>query len=691
MTLEGQVVRTQAEWGQLRVLAVDGAPAQFDARVWPGLGAAAGQRIAVRARLKPVPMSFGSSAERQAVIFSGSVKPDSVVLMSEVSALDRWLDSQHVRLRKMALRLAPSEAAAHVFLALAAGERAEVGEALELDFARSGLAHVLSVSGLHVAALGLFALWVLRWAFVLLPWRRLRRVDARALALWPALLLVWAYVEFTGAQAPAVRSAVMTSLLLLGAGVQRHSDPINALAVAAAVLVTIEPAAPFDLSTQLSLLSALGLMVLRPKLRALLPVRTPDFSQSGWRLRVQTVGEAGLQALCASVAVMTLTTPVLAASFERVGLAGLVSNVVCMPLNAGASIFAAAGAATSVAMPALAPPVVWLGVYCCELLTLAARGFSALPFAAFEVAAPAGWLVGLWVAAALGFALSKGLGRWWGAAVPVCAAWLFVGPQWSPHAPVEVTFLSVGHGDAIVVRAGSEAALIDGGGVPDGADVGQRVVLPFLRAQGIRRLRVAALSHPHPDHALGLTSALRVVPTDELWLPAGIGDGVLVKDLRGAAGSRAVERELEVGAPVRQLGEATFQVLGPPVDRVLLESENDRSLVLLLRHGAVSFLLTGDLEEAGEERIEAGPVTVMKAPHHGSRTSSTPGLLGMARPQHVVFCVGAHNRFGFPHREVVERYEALGARCYRTDRDGAVTFRSDGREVSVVTAKGGQR
>jgi competence protein ComEC len=107
--------------------------------------------------------------------------------------------------------------------------------------------------------------------------------------------------------------------------------------------------------------------------------------------------------------------------------------------------------------------------------------------------------------------------------------------------------------------------------------------------------------------------------------------------------------------------------------------------VVLVRHGDVTVLLTGDVEEAGEAALaeHLGPVTVLKAAHHGSRTSSTEPLLARARPRHVVFCVGRRNRYGFPHPEVVERYQALGSECHRTDLDGAVTVESDGKDVRL--------
>jgi len=176
------------------------------------------------------------------------------------------------------------------------------------------------------------------------------------------------------------------------------------------------------------------------------------------------------------------------------------------------------------------------------------------------------------------------------------------------------------------------------------------------------------------------------VPTKRLWLPAGSTEGPLSRKLIAAAGKAQVE-EVQVGRPSFTLGEATLEVLGPPLpeDRELIEGVNDRSVVVLVRHGDVTVLLTGDVEEAGEALLldRVGPVTVLKAAHHGSRTSSTEPFLEKTRPRYVVFCVGRRNRFGFPHPEVVERYRALGSECFRTDEDGAVTLESDGRDVRL--------
>jgi competence protein ComEC len=196
------------------------------------------------------------------------------------------------------------------------------------------------------------------------------------------------------------------------------------------------------------------------------------------------------------------------------------------------------------------------------------------------------------------------------------------------------------------------------------------------------------LSHPHPDHALGLASALTQVPTERLWLPAGDGDGPLTRQVVAAAREAQVE-QVQAGHPSLRLGEATLEVLGPPgpEELELLEGVNDRSVALLVRHGDVTLLLAGDVEEDGEAALvdRLGPVTVMKAPHHGSRTSSTEALLKRTRPRHVVFCVGRRNRYGFPHPEVEARYRAGGSECWRTDLDGAITVESDGKDVRLVS------
>ncbi|MCA3016436.1 MAG: ComEC/Rec2 family competence protein, partial [Myxococcaceae bacterium] len=422
-----------------------------------------------------------------------------------------------------------------------------------------------------------------------------------------------------------------------------------------------------------------------PGLRALVPVAVPSPARaSGLRLRLWRWGEAALTTALASVAVTLVSAPLVASSFQRLGVAGLVSNVVAMPVSGALTLLAASSAAAFVVSPALAAPLVWAGTRLSAVLLSLAEAFAALPFATWDVPAPSAWLSALWWAGLLGFVLLRGRWRLAVVATPL-AALLHLGlPAPGAEGAVEVTFLAVGHGDATVVSHRGRHVLIDGGGVPNGADTGARFVLPFLRQRRISSLELAVLSHAHPDHALGLISTLEKVPTKRLWLSPS-PPGPLTTDLIAAAEGADVEL-IERGHEGLRLGALTLEVLGPPVDRANLTDENDRSIVLKLTHGRVSFLLTGDIEAPAEEALgDVGEVTVVKAPHHGSDTSSTPMLVETTRPRFVVFCVGRGNRFRFPREDVVERWERAGARCYRTDRDGAVTFRSDGQDVTVET------
>jgi competence protein ComEC len=679
---------------RVAVSRVDGAPARLRAtlRSEDARPLVPGQRILVEARLKPVvgaanPGEFSRAAwaVRRGQPVAGGFDARRLVVLSSPPAWRAWLAREHASLQARALAMTGDAEAASLFLTLAAGQRAELSDELEEAFSKSGLAHILSVSGLHVAVLAMTAFAALRWLLSRTMTSRTRRRDPRAWAGPLSVPLIWAYVLFTGLQAPAIRSAVMCSLLLISHAVRRRRDPLNALAAAGLVMTLCDPATPFELSVQLSFVAVLALILLAPLVRAAVPIPPPSPArQAGWTLRLARWREAVVQTFTASVAVTLATAPLVLVAFQQVSLAGLVSNVVTLPLSGLLTVLAAGGAALHVAAPALATPVLWAGLELSHLFVEIAHAFAALPGSSVSLPAPEPAVMAAWWAGLGALVFLRGRWRALALVAPAAAALHVLLPVIESDATVDVTFLAVGHGDAIVITSRGEAALIDGGGVPNGSDTGRRFVLPFLRQKRVSRLSLAALSHAHPDHALGLISTLEEVPADRLWLPADVGRGPLVQPLLDAAGVGLVE-EVEAGDGPFWLGDARIDVLAPPKDRRALESENDRSMVLLVRHGQVTFLLTGDVEAAAEALLAPGAVTVMKAPHHGSDTSSTPGLVAKARPRFVVFCVGRQNRFGFPRDEVVARYLGAGARCLRTDVDGAITFHSDGKDVEVET------
>ncbi|MCI0672548.1 MAG: ComEC family competence protein, partial [Myxococcaceae bacterium] len=354
-----------------------------------------GQRVQVRARLRrleapanPGQPDIAARLRREGVSHSGGFEARALVVLSPEPGWRVWLRRTHAALAERTRALSPSPEAASLFLTLAAGQRAGLGEELEELFSASGLAHVLSVSGLHVAALALVLLRALRALLVRVPGLPRAR-DVRRMAAPLAVPCVWAYVAFTGWQPPAVRSAVMASAVLAGLMLWRRADGLNALALAALVLLCVDPASLVDLSMQLSFLAVLSLLVLTPALRAAVPLGRPSFEGVGpWGVRALRLGETSLQTLCASVAVTLAGAPLIASTFGRLSLAGLVSNIVCLPLCGLLTLLAAGGAALFVVTPLLALPVLWLGTVCSQVLLWLAGLFAALPLATLDVPPP---------------------------------------------------------------------------------------------------------------------------------------------------------------------------------------------------------------------------------------------------------------------------------------------------------------
>jgi competence protein ComEC len=295
-----------------------------------------------------------------------------------------------------------------------------------------------------------------------------------------------------------------------------------------------------------------------------------------------------------------------------------------------------------------------------------------------------------WLGLAGAFAL-RGRGRRVACALLAVAGMAAAGPLRALAAArrglLEVVFLSVGQGDATFLRLPDGAALlVDGGGDPRGRrDPGRRDVLPFLRDAGVRRLWLAAYSHPHADHLLGLASAVAELPAERV-LGNGRSGG---EEMAAALARLPPATPLRRGEALERAGVRLASLAPPPGSEAW--SENDASLVLRVEHGKVAILLAGDVEEEGEEALLASgarlEADVVKVPHHGSRTSSGERLVAATRPRFAVISVGRRNPFGFPAREVEERWRAAGAQVLRTD-GGAVRFLSDGERIWRAPAEG---
>lgn len=532
-----------------------------------------------------------------------------------------------------------------ILVALAIGDQRAIDGGLWTVFNKTGVTHLLSVSGLHVTLVaGLFgaavgSLWrrvpalVLRW-----PAQKAGLLAAGAMALCYSLL--------AGFGVPAQRTLYMLWVALAALLAARNVAADRVWALALGVVLVFDPWSVLAPGFWLSFL-AVG---------ALLYIGKAQRETGGWRRQLRAFGAV-------QWAATLVTLPVLLFVFQQFSLVSPLANALAVPL--------VSFVVTPLAL--LGAVIPWDGVLIAAhwLLDLLMRFlFWCADWPLWQAAPPPVWsllpaLVGVVLALAPSGVPVKGLG--FALLLPL----LFWPGEGVPFGEARIDVLDVGQGQAVVVRTANRVLVYDPGPrySPD-ADAGQRVLLPFLRAQGVDRIDRLIVSHADADHAGGLAALQSVLPVgDLLSSEAGIGRACLA------------------GEGWRWDG-VEFALLHPAVDDADL-GKNDRSCVLSVRSSGQRVLLVGDIEAAAEARLAARgddlKADLLLVPHHGARTSSSVPFVLAVDPAHAVFSVGYRNRFGHPHPGVVDRYEAVGARLWRTDRDGALqlAMRPDGLQVAA--------
>lgn len=694
----------------LEVERVDGAPAAGQLALaviagWPDFGP--GERVSFRARLREVRGTRNPGLpDPELPLRAAGI--DVVGGVGHAEDLTRLAEPPAGGLRRAAFRArralraaidATVPGAPGAFLRTAVlGDRRGVGEDVEEGFTHAGATHVLSVSGLHLAAVVAVVFLLVRAGVGLVPSAALY-VDPRVVAAAASLPAILFFTLLTGEAVATGRSAVMLAVGMGAILVGRGVSAAPAIAAAAAAILLVGPLRLFDPSLQLSVASVAGLALLARRLGP----------PGGPRAGVFARGLAWLWRFgAATFAATAFTAPLVAHHFGEIAPAAPLGNLALVPLvELGVVPLGLFGATfVAVGVPFGDVPLALAGVAARAALAVA-RTFRAhaplvtcrLPNSFETVALMAAAAGGLWALRAA--APSRRRVAAAAAVAALVAAGSLLTRDWLRRhdEDLRVTFLDVGQGDAAVIEApGGAVAVIDGGGAFDESfDPGERIVEPFLRARGIGRVDLVALSHPHPDHLNGLRRVVERFPVGAFWSSGDDGRNPEYGRLLELARSRGVRAPTPEG---RALGGATLQPLGPFVARggrdVIAPPEgltvNDASLVLRLAFAGRAVLFPGDLEADGEGELvgrrDVGQdvhADVLKVPHHGSRTSSSDELVRAVSPSLAVMSLGWRNRFRFPAPEVLARYAALGVRVLRTDLDGAVTvtIAPDGRVAST--------
>jgi competence protein ComEC len=532
----------------------------------------------------------------------------------------------------------------------------------------SGVFHLLAISGANIGMLALISLLACRWL----------HLSLRARYAVTALLLVL-FLVLSGFDIAAER-AVLMALLLFAARVWFMDVELsNIISFAGLLLLAFNPAQFLDpgfiLTFALTAALLLGRRILLPLLR-----RLP-----------RSLSEL----LAANFSTALLALPLSLYFFQRYAFSGFLTGILLAPL-AGAITVCGALLLLLVLLPlnaaalAMAPAGFFLDVF----FRVSRWFYGHLSLSIFRPSPP------LLLLAAIGLlfymiSLERlKIRKRIAATLLLAAALLYVSLPPPPYRPgrLEVYFLDVGHGDSeVVVFPGGDALLIDGGGASlSDFQVGRRLVLPFLLQKRIR-VRWAAVSHFHPDHAKGLAEIIAILAPEELWISAAVPADGYYRKLLAAKPERTRIRKIGRG-PVESIGACSVACLAPPRFIEAEAAENDQSMVLRVSDGPRSFLFCGDIQAGAEaglvEALGDGLAgTVIKIPHHGSRTSSSAAFLDRVRPQLAVISVPAHSGFGFPHREIIGRLQERSIRWLSTARRGGILIASTPAGLEIEVSK----
>jgi competence protein ComEC len=532
-------------------------------------------------------------------------------------------------------------------------------------FARSGLVHMLSVSGLHVAIIAL-ALELLASALRVPP--TAGRVGT--------LLLLAVYVAGIGAPAPAVRAAVMLGVLMVSRIAQRPTSPWAVLAVGG-VAPLVDARTVLDLGWQLSVAGTVALVAGGSLATRALP--------SGWRGHPRAIARG----LIVSVVATAVTAPLVAWSFGRLALLGPFTNLVADPVMALLQPVLFLGLCIPI------PVVEHLAADAAHVLIAAFDGIAAhaavVPGAAPVVlpSTSAAWLGGGAALAVVVACVSRRPARPVLAAL-ACASLMVVEPLVRPAPGVaEVHMLDVGQGDAIALRTGGGRwILVDAGRIWSTGDAGRSVVVPYVAHRG-GAVALFVLSHPHADHVGGAASVFAALHPGRFLDPGYVGSTASYLAALEEARVDAIPWQRVRPGDSLVVDDIVLTALAPDSAWAAhLDDANLASTVLLARVGDVRILLTGDAEAPEEEWLlahapEALRADVLKVAHHGSATSTTPAFLTAVRPRIALVSVGANNTYGHPDAAVMEELAASGAAVLRTDRLGTVIVRTDGRSLEI--------
>ena len=523
---------------------------------------------------------------------------------------------------------------------------------------RSGLTHLVAVSGANFALVSAFVLWMMQFLFARMKFR----LSATALSLI-------AFIALVRPSPSVLRAAAMAAVLLVAQGTKRGRDSLPALGFAMAAVVIIDPWQARDAGFALSVLATAGLLLFAPVLIEKLSTHMP--------------GKLA-QALAPPIAATVFCSPIIVALSGYLAPMGVIANLLAAPFVAPITIVGFIAALFSPFAPLLSTVLIWFIRFPAGAIALIAHWASSFPvlnlrtgkigFLIVAVFTLGSWLLKKWFKHIIIFTL----------VVLISITWL---QRW-PGGDWQVANCDIGQGDSMVINLGNHRGIV--------IDVGPDAVAEdrCLKALGINEIPLLILSHFHADHVAGLPGAIRNRTVGQVWV--SVNSAPLVESAMAQAALKGIEMIKAVRGMSSRVGPFTINVLWPTLSAISFaempgdgSQVNNSSIATLITSAEFSIFAGGDIEPPVQEVLvkDVAPVDIYKVSHHGSRYQDL-AFMAALHPRISIISVGAGNTYGHPAVQTLEALARLGSEVVRTDIDGAIAVQVRNHQFTVRRAKG---
>lgn len=523
---------------------------------------------------------------------------------------------------------------------------------------RSGLTHLVAVSGANFALVSAFVLWMMQFLFARMKFR----LSATAISLI-------AFIALVRPSPSVLRAAAMAAVLLVAQGTKKGRDSLPALGFAMAAVVVVDPWQARDAGFALSVLATAGLLLFAPVLIEKLSIHLP--------------GKLA-QALAPPIAATVFCSPIIVALSGYLAPMSVIANLLAAPFVAPITIVGFIAALFSPFAPLISTVLIWFIRFPAGAIALIAHWASSFPVLTLQ-SGKIGFLI------IASFTLGSWLLKKWFKHIIVFTLVILISITWLqrwPGGDWQVANCDIGQGDSMVINLGNHQGIV--------IDVGPDPVAEdrCLKALGIKEIPLLILSHFHADHVAGLTGAIKNRAVGQVWV--SVNSAPLIESAKAQAALKGVEMIKAVRGMSARVGPLTIRVLWPTLSATSFEEMpgdgsqiNNSSIAILITSDAFSLFAGGDLEPPVQEILvkDVGPVDIYKVCHHGSRYQDL-AFMSALHPRISIISVGAGNTYGHPAVQTLQSLARLGSEVLRTDIDGAIAVQVRNHQFTVRRAKG---